>query len=342
MFLAQIEARSVCTDTENHSVINIVGDTELAGMASSGEGTVFSPYIIGGLIIDEANKTGINITQTSKHFIIQNCTIIVSGERGKYFGILIQGVTTNTAQIHNNTVKGAYFGIKIINSPGTIVSDNYCYDNYHDHIKLEKSSHSIIRNNTCTTTPTATDVYSKGIGIWDSHSLTIIDNNCFDNYDGGIYLLDSTDIEIANNLCRDGNDGIYLHHSSSLRVLNNTCASNHVGIYLLKANDVLIQYNLIKENDYGIRVQQSEQAVIVNNTFQGNYIYLDLIDATSITVNTGTQTIIDTSVPPETNETSTEDPDETYEMTPFPPAVEVIGILIIAIVGIKRRKGWNY
>lgn len=105
--------------------LEIRSDADFINLNLPGTGTEEDPYIIANYEFSE-KLVGIQIINTTKHFIITNCTIT------KFFtGIEIQDVSFGTCEISNNSITngwwpetGPYHGIKVNSTDGVVISEN--------------------------------------------------------------------------------------------------------------------------------------------------------------------------------------------------------------------------
>ncbi|OQX19566.1 MAG: hypothetical protein BWK75_05525 [Candidatus Altiarchaeales archaeon A3] len=128
------------------------------------------------------------------------------------------------------------------------------------------SSDSIMLNNNLTL---------NKYGIFTDHStsgIEIINNNMMDMDYSGIYIKNSTLINISDNKINETIDGIYVVGSSKNRMFRNTISSNsNNGIILIDSQENEILNNLIAKNFDGIWVySSSSNNSIFNNTLCNN------------------------------------------------------------------------
>jgi len=184
-----------------HSPIIISEDSDIPSWLP-GIGTSVDPYRIENFNIMDINYC-ISISDTTKHFLIQNC-YIKSGS----IGIRIQSVANGTIEIKNNFLQG---------------------ENYHmgsRGISSCAAPFAYIYNNTCTG-------FDEGIVVHSSPNTTLTENICYTNLRCGIHVSDAESTKIVDNLCNDNPIGIELGFSTtSVLVDNNLCISNGIGIFV--------------------------------------------------------------------------------------------------------------
>ena len=106
-FLALASGGSVSASLETHENIYINGDdnfTSANGVINPGAaGTESDPYIIENYIIDASEVHGIQILDTTAHFIVRNC-VVENGGSGN-FGIYLDNVVNG--RLENNRVENS-------------------------------------------------------------------------------------------------------------------------------------------------------------------------------------------------------------------------------------------
>ena len=141
-----------------HNPINITGDTELANISTSGNGSMTSPYIIGNFIINNCSthEFGVSIQITDKYFVLSNITV-----SGCSNGFLLSNIT---------------YG-RIINSNAT--------SNTESGFVLDSSSNNVLVHNTA---------FGNGAGFGlssNANNNTLIDNTAINNIYTGFYISDA-------------------------------------------------------------------------------------------------------------------------------------------------------
>ncbi|NPD90619.1 MAG: hypothetical protein HGN29_18055 [Asgard group archaeon] len=189
-----------------------------------GSGTINDPYLITDYNIDTNKEVAILIEETTKYFLITNCTIICPLD-----GILISFVSEGTARIENNeiqTTTNTYFVeslIKVIWAPGSQIINNQLshlssiYDTYG--IYVASSKNSLIANNSCN---------SLGIGIYVLDSVSaLIEYNFVENCQSGISI-NSCDNSVTryNRLYFNYYTGVYVGWSLSCAFHHNNFLNN--------------------------------------------------------------------------------------------------------------------
>jgi len=173
------------------SAIRIVGDGELAANASSGYGNSTHPYTIENynITLSETNILGIEIYNTSKHFVIQNCTISTADFYALWF------INVSNYKLINNSINNNREGIVIQHSEnGTIFNNSIC-NNEVSGITINYGINQSVLNNTINNN------YYHGIEFGYKTNYSIISNNTINNNERiGIRLRDAHHNNITWNV----------------------------------------------------------------------------------------------------------------------------------------------
>jgi len=276
------------------SINNDAGFTSPDPVNGGGSGTENDPYIIENWDISAGSAIGIEIWNTTAHFIIRNCYVhdgvtygagiislywVTNGmldnvlvENSYYQGIHLYNSSNNT--ISNSTVENTQeqCGIFLYDSDNNLIENNTCMNNKIDGIYTRDSHNNRISNNTC-------ENNEGGIGLWNSDKHLILNNTTMGNNGNGIALSYSDNNTLDNNTCENNEGGIQLWNSDNNTISNNIAGSSGVwdGIYLEYSNNNLISNNTCSNNPYhGICLDFSDNNIISNNYTEGNS--LDGID----------------------------------------------------------------
>ena len=145
-----------------HGPIIILKDKDFKYYGFPGKGTRRNPYLIQNYNITTNHTECIYISETTKHFVIQNCYLISNTQTSlgpDTTGIRIENVKDDSIQIIGNEIHGVFQGIKIVNSRGPIIENNNisiipyeCYAGpypcaYSFNTELINCENSIINNN---------------------------------------------------------------------------------------------------------------------------------------------------------------------------------------------------
>ncbi|NPD88745.1 MAG: hypothetical protein HGN29_08465 [Asgard group archaeon] len=188
------------------SSIQIESDQDFIDLDFPGSGTESDPYVIENYqIVGDGINSGIEISNTTKHFLIKNCTI-------KYGlnGMFIEDVAPGTAQIlENNITKNGKMGIWIESTIEAHIAKNEFIENFITGIRLENCSGCTIEENICK------DHTGDGILFANSEALLITKNIFIDNVNYGIKSWVSSENTICYNYIADQKDfGVYLDGKS--------------------------------------------------------------------------------------------------------------------------------
>ena len=154
--------------------ILIDSDSDFIALGFDGNGDSINPYLIKDFMIDvSGNDNGIFISGTTKHFIIQNCTITT-----EYIGIRVDDVADGTALIRNNTCTS-----KNNNGGGIAVA----------------GTNVMIVNNTC-------NEFIQGIHSNVASDIHIINNTILNSAWQGINIRFTSNSEIIGNLIKNSEE----------------------------------------------------------------------------------------------------------------------------------------
>ena len=197
-------------------LILINNNSDLAFIATSGNGSQSNPYIIENHVINGQNtKACIVINNTDKYFTLKNCTL-----HNATYGIYLNNVSHGFLRdniLHDNGNSGIYLN----NSHNNTLYGNTITYNNETAIKLS-FSHD---NNLYTNTLYYNDMY--GIFLNNSKNNDLIGNNIWDNYHSGVYMNSSNNNTISGNFVNNHLYGILLRSSNHSQVVNNDGYGNN-------------------------------------------------------------------------------------------------------------------
>ena len=224
------------TDLITHDNILIEGDVDFQAQATTegwpGNGTEEDPIIIEDLEIDITVGHGIEMRNTTLHFIIRNSNI--SWGRYSRYGIYLINVMHCT--ITDCILEENNHGIRVDYCSGIEISGNAIESNIRYGIYLNNSNSVIVANN---------NISNNDYGIFTEHS----NRNLFEN----------------NNISSNTRYGFYTILSHDNAFQNNTFIANLRGGNLLLSNRTLISGNTAQDNG-GINIMNSrENTLIANN-----------------------------------------------------------------------------
>ncbi|OLS32236.1 MAG: hypothetical protein HeimAB125_11000 [Candidatus Heimdallarchaeota archaeon AB_125] len=255
-------------------------DSDFEAYGFPGDGSPGDPYRIENYNITTTSDSCLSFGgYTTKHFIIQNCylktdtnyTITIGKHKNLHDG---------SFRIEGNDIESSSGGGLIIN--GSLDSGAYSNSivSFDAGIEIKDSNFTYVKGNTISA--------STAIRLTNSHGASVIQNNCNESTEGGIYLVNSNDAIVTGNNCsllrvdgslggkieenyivdidggidiRDSdftyvkgntvqaNTAIRLNNSSSAQLINNICDKNaEVGIKLTDSNDAVITGNNCSNN----------------------------------------------------------------------------------------------
>ena len=192
--------------------IEIFSDQDFIDLGFSGTGSESDPYLIENLEITGDNvNDNIEIRDTTKYFIIQNC-LLING----YEGIDIMDIAPGTAQVINNHCELSYHnGLWMENVIDAYVVNNEMITNGISGIRLENCSAILITENTID------DNTGVGIVIANSADITFTWNIVTNQYFSGISIMHSNGSLIAYNHIEQHNEySIKINYGSCENVMH--------------------------------------------------------------------------------------------------------------------------
>ena len=254
-----------------------------------------------GVIIDGEQKGRI-ITITSSNVVLKNLTIRGGGSKMISLDSAIQLNKANHCEISHCRILDSLYGIDMIMSNHTLISDNYITSKKNsiefrgNALKIWYSNHNIIRNNTIEYSRDSTLTYSNN---------NLIENNTFLNNRFAIHIGLSKKNSIKNNIFKYNSVGIMLMMAKDTTVTRNKILSakgaNGIGVVLKNTSNLLFKDNIVKYNALGIYIdtKQTEKGmqrefihntiaynkegidfhnIIINNTIIKNNFYSNIDD----------------------------------------------------------------
>jgi parallel beta-helix repeat protein len=233
---------------------------------SSGNGSIYNPFIIENWSINASYGTGIEISNIDAYFVIRNCYIHdgingATSNSGIYFKNVKNGV------VENNKINNNYHGIYLQNSVDIVIRNNTCKNNKDDSIYFYESNNNLISDNI------VNSYNGRGIALESSLENEISNNICNFNKYHGIILADSNSNNVFNNTCNfNGFYGIPLTRSSYNDIINNNCSKNiQEGLRISDSSNNNFFNNIISNNyEQGIRMYGSTNNVFADNIIINN------------------------------------------------------------------------
>nr|MDO8109516.1 right-handed parallel beta-helix repeat-containing protein [Candidatus Sigynarchaeota archaeon] len=170
--------------------LTINGNTELAMVATRGNGSLQAPYVIENRVIDAGNSgSAISMGNTNAFALIQNCTLTRAGS-GSDAGLRLD-YCTNVNVTGNRVLNNAYYGISLDHCTNITIQNNNASNNWMG-MKLNASPNNTISNNTVLNN-------LEGIAIISSNDVICETNTIFSTYYDGIAISDSLRAVLSNN-----------------------------------------------------------------------------------------------------------------------------------------------
>ncbi|MHA2245412.1 MAG: right-handed parallel beta-helix repeat-containing protein [Candidatus Hodarchaeales archaeon] len=254
--------------SEDPAII-INGNADFASKAKlngwTGDGTESKPYRIGNISIDRTpdGGSGLSISNTNVHFIIQNITIKGSVN---WLDRAFRLNNVTNGHLINNTVKHSYHGFYLVMSKNLIVSENivgvtlgsgFYLDNSHN---ITLSENLVLHSGDC------------GFKLSNSDNNLVI-NNTAKNSKAGFGLTDSDHNNFMQNIANNNGFGFELSSSTNNSLTKNQASSNNaVGFYLFKSKNNFLDENIASNNGWlsGIRLMESSNNTLIYNHLVNN------------------------------------------------------------------------
>ncbi|MEM3341854.1 MAG: NosD domain-containing protein, partial [Thermoplasmata archaeon] len=284
------------------SSIFIEGDNNFTPYngVSGGDGSPSNPYVISNNSTNASSSSyGIQIANTTKHYIIKNCTVISArGDNslaGHASNIVLYNSTNGTIDnclIGDSTMAG----ITLIYAKNITITNSSVLQNAGTGIKISNSYNiTLIGNNIL---DLEHPIVPKGIDIKYSTNISVEKNNISYNFQDGIYVEASSIMFFSNNSIKEVRYGFNLINVSNSQIYNNTITNtgffggagaaikldksivniskNYIhnnfgsGIYMAFSNNSTIFNNALENNTYAIQPLNSENITIVFNAIRNN------------------------------------------------------------------------
>lgn len=213
--------------------------------------------LVSGNIVKSNGGSGIAIKDTSNTKIVDNTLelncytgIYITGDckdndvRGNKVsdcdmdghGVELWNCGDANTTIVSNALTNTHFGIYLVGTSGSTISDNEVVSSNWRSLYLLNSPDNIIKDNVVKSS------HSHGIHISSSSGCEIIGNKVLESNADGIVIADSPDCNIIANILRDNDTGILLD-TSDANVMQNIVVFNNWGIDVWEGGN-LIYHNL--------------------------------------------------------------------------------------------------
>lgn len=196
------------------------------------------------------------------------------------------------AEIEDNVITGAGFtdviaqnGIQISDKATAEIEDNKISGNFFDDPDAAGSAGILVTDFAGPTEISKNRVFDNQIGIWviDTTDVEVEKNKVYDNSEGGIFVDTSSDVEVTKNDVFDNEFyGISLFESEYVEVSQNEVYDNGLnGISLLSSSHIEVSKNEVYDNGFaagtddegaGILLFGSSDNRISNNEVSDNFL----------------------------------------------------------------------
>ena len=293
--------------------IEITSDAEFTAENGvvGGSGTAADPYIIEGWEISAPGGVAIRITNTTKHFIIRNCTILSSN-----VGIELSNLRNGV--VYNNTIKNSGTGIFLQNVTYVDVIENDLTVGIETGIHVKESSYVTVDGNTVDSSlldilledthySAITDnILTRGIFNDPSYHLTVSGNTVggkplvylegasgtlIDYEFGQAIIVNSTNVRIEGNEADLLDvEGVYVgievlnSNGTTISYFNST--NSRYGIYMINSfQGLLVNLTISQSQDTGILLEECGNVTIADSAFKDNPIGVKLFAPAGLTSN---------------------------------------------------------
>jgi len=273
---------SSISDFYNHTIENNLVNNKPLSIYFNLNGALFSDSLFGQLILINCTNSVISNQHISKSanslsmYWCNDSVIIDNNIIGNPIGCGILLNRCSNCTVRNNICNGNAIGIRIFHSSKITMRNNSCNKNNNFAIALISSSDNEIIENDCS------DNFNKGIYVYSLSGTNILsDNICNCNSIGiAIGFTISGQLIIQNNTCNNNDKpspeisvGIYLYFTRAPSTIsNNTCNGNFMGIFLRATQNSFLLFNEIMNNYYsGVAITQYSMGNFIHhNTFIDN------------------------------------------------------------------------
>lgn len=188
----------------------------------TGNGTITNPYVLSNETIE--GERCIQISDTSSHFRIENCTLI-----SEYYGVVLSNVENGV--IIECTVNSGSSGIRFFQVANTTIQQNSILSDRGSGIELDQSTQCDLSNNIIRT--------NREMALWLYYcDQCTIRNNTMSAGSGVTFAHSwSTNSIIIDNTLLGGTYGFASYENHNCSILNNTIASNKNAILLAESTN---------------------------------------------------------------------------------------------------------
>ena len=259
----------VNSEVTYHTPITITGDTELATMSASGDGSATNPYMIENLVINNCSTSGIGVSihNTDKYFVLSDI-IVANCSTGFFFSQVTYGSIINSYAINNT--EG---GFELDSSSNNVLVHNTAFRNVWGFGLLSNANNNTLRDNTAinnTYTGFSISDIPSSYNIMKSSNNTLINNTATGSYEFGfeLYWRIYNTVLINNTATNIGIFGFEIAVSNNTLLINNKAINNGFGFYLGNAHNNIFKNNVGLYNQVTDYIDHgSSNNTLINNTF---------------------------------------------------------------------------
>jgi len=291
--LSNCESVTVAVDPKAQRII-IQKNSDFAIYASSGNGSVNNPWIIENYYTNAYGKDGVNMVNTTDHFILRNITII-----GAQTGFLLDNAING--KLLNNTVRFSEIGFHLLNAMYNQLINNTAYNNSGVETYsglgffLEFSDNNYLYGNYAFNNSGISGLSYSGNGFFlrGANYNNLTKNVAFNNFhynstnqwpnyggNGFLGLQDAAYNNFTGNIVFNNHGfisycsmGFFFMSSGQGNLFQENIVHDHVadGIYFRNsATDNFFINNTLYNNNYGLRLIGTSFATIMYNQFFNN------------------------------------------------------------------------
>jgi parallel beta-helix repeat protein len=224
-----------------------------------------SCFLIPGI---QRNDVGVLIRE-SDDIVVEgfNC---VAGGTG-YAGIWVED--SNGSHFINNIINNQiWYGIHVFNGSNNLIENNTLSHNTQSGIHVNDSNQITIKQNVCSENiqPNFNNFHGNGIVIDSSTGIIVEANQCNENSNRGIMVFDSNDVQIIENELFDNNIGLFSGLTDGL-MLDGNHFTGDTGVYMGSGLNTTVSNNIFDSaTDDGLYLQSHHNGLFFNNYFINN------------------------------------------------------------------------
>jgi parallel beta-helix repeat protein len=246
-----------------HAPILINGDAGFtsANGVTSGSGTAVDPFVIEGWNIGASTANGIDVRNTSAHFVIRNCYIHDGSDNNRH-GIYFE--TVKNWEIKNVTSENNFQGIFFVYSSDGSIDNCTSESNLGKGIWLWYSQNNTVVN--CVTRMN----HFEDIHLWYSDN-NIVENCVLGGYDHGITIDSAENNTVTCCSFENNNFAVYFNISNGNVVKNCAVINNNFGVTMVSSSNNVVTKNVIENSKLGYKIDiSSESNIIYHNDLINN------------------------------------------------------------------------